>query len=98
MVDGVCVIYTKEAQTADSYIEKTAKELSKNYKVTVATSDGLEQLIIFGSGAFRLSAKALEEEVCSVEDNIRSMVKEYNLKAESTDIMRILREKLEEIE
>ncbi len=97
-IDGVCVVYTKEAQTADSYIEKTAKELSKNYKVTVATSDGLEQLIIFGSGAFRLSAKALEEEVTSVENNIKNMVKEYNLKAESTDIMRILREKLEKLE
>ncbi len=97
-VDGVSVVYTKEAQTADSYIEKTAKELSKNYKVTVATSDGLEQMIIFGSGAFRLSARALEEEVTSVEKNIRSMVKEYNIKAESTDFMRILREKLEEFE
>ncbi len=97
-IDGVCVVYTKEAQTADSYIEKTAKELSKNYKVTVATSDGLEQLIIFGSGAYRLSAKALEEDVCLVENNIRNMVKEYNIKAESTDFMRILREKLEKFE
>ncbi len=97
-IDGICVVYTKEAQTADSYIEKTAKELSKNYKVTVATSDGLEQLIIFGSGAYRLSAKALEEDVLSVENNIREMVKEYNIKAESTDFLRNLREKLEEIE
>ncbi len=97
-IDGVCVVYTREAQTADSYIEKTAKELSKNYKVTVATSDGLEQMIIFGSGAFRLSAKALQDEVCGVENNIRNMVKEYNIKAESTDFMRVLREKLEELE
>ncbi len=97
-IDGVCVVYTKEAQTADSYIEKTAKELSKNYKVTVATSDNLEQMIIFGSGAYRLSAKALYDDVCAVENNIRSMVKECNIKAESTDIMRVLREKLEEFE
>ncbi len=97
-IDGVCVVYTKEAQTADSYIEKTAKELSKNYKVTVATSDGLEQLIIFGSGAYRMSAKALEEDVGLVEKNIRDMVKEYNIKAESTDFMRIICEKLEKFE
>ncbi len=97
-VDGVCVVYTKEAQTADSYIEKAAKELSKNYKVTVATSDGLEQMIIFGSGAFRLSANALLDEVSSVENNIRNMVKEYNLKAEGSDFVRILRDKLEEFE
>ena len=97
-IDGISVVYTKEAQTADSYIEKTAKELSKKYRVTVATSDGLEQLIIFGSGAFRLSAQALREEVCGVENHIRSMVKECNIKAESADIMRVLREKLEEIE
>lgn len=97
-IDGVSVIYTKEAQTADSYIEKTAKELSKNYKVTVATSDGLEQLIIFGSGAFRLTAKALQEDVCLAENNIRDMIKECNEKAESTDFMRIIREKLEKFE
>jgi predicted RNA-binding protein with PIN domain len=97
-IDGICVVYTKEAQTADSYIEKTAKELSKNYKVTVATSDGLEQIIIFGSGALRLSANALRAEVESVEANVRSIVEQCNIEAENLDFLRVIREKLEEIE
>ena len=53
----ITVVYTKEAQTADAYIEKASKELSKNYNVSVATSDSLEQMIVFGSGAYRMSAK-----------------------------------------
>ena len=97
-VNGITVVYTKEAQTADAYIEKTAKELSKKYRVTVATSDGLEQLIIFGSGAFRLSARALKESVQAVEKNVSNIVSEYNIKAENSDFLRTIREKLEEIE
>jgi predicted RNA-binding protein with PIN domain len=97
-VNGITVVYTKEAQTADAYIEKTAKELSKKYRVTVATSDGLEQLIIFGSGAFRLSARALKESVQAVEKNVSDIVSEYNIKAENSDFLRTIREKLEEIE
>lgn len=97
-IDGICVVYTKEAQTADSYIEKTAKELSKNYRVTVATSDGLEQMIIFGSGALRLSAKALREEVERVEAHVRGIVEQYNIEAENSDFLRVIREKLEEVE
>ena len=54
-VGGIDVIYTKEAETADLYIEKAAHELSKKYKVTVATSDAVEQVIIYGAGAYRMS-------------------------------------------
>ena len=97
-IDGVCVVYTKEAQTADSYIEKTATELSKNYKVTVATSDGLEQLIIFGSGALRISANALETDVLLVENTVRQTLKEHYDNKENAEFLRIIREKLEEIE
>jgi predicted RNA-binding protein with PIN domain len=93
---GVSVVYTKEAQTADSYIEKTARELSRNYKVTVATSDGLEQLIIFGSGAFRLSAKAFMDEVVFVEENVREIIHRNNFNAENTEFLSLIREKLEE--
>ncbi len=57
------VVYTKEAETADQYIEKTVHEVHKKYHVTVATSDGLEQAIIFGEGAVRLSARELHEEL-----------------------------------
>lgn len=70
-VGNIDVVYTKEAETADMYIEKTAHELSKEYYVKVATSDGPEQLIIFGSGAFRINAGAFFGELKAVEDEIR---------------------------
>ena len=60
---NIDVVFTKEAETADQYIEKTAHELGKQHHVTVATSDALEQIIIFGQGARRLSARELKEEV-----------------------------------
>lgn len=69
--NNITVIYTKEAETADSYIEKASKELSKDYRVMVATSDGLEQLIIFGEGAERMSARELKEEVQRTEREIK---------------------------
>ena len=81
-VDGITVVYTKEAQTADAYIEKASRELSRNYKVTVATSDALEQLIIFGSGAYRMPARVLEEDVLQIEENVRSLMNKYNAEAE----------------
>ena len=58
---NIHVVYTKEAETADQYIEKTVHELGRKYQVTVATSDGLEQVIIMGQGASRLSAAGLRE-------------------------------------
>lgn len=70
-VGNIDVVYTKEAETADMYIEKTAHELSKEYYVKVATSDGPEQLIIFGSGAFRINAEAFFGELKAVESEIR---------------------------
>ena len=60
---GIYIVYTKEAETADSYIEYTTHVLSRDYNVTVATSDGLEQMIITGRGAVRMSARDLYEEV-----------------------------------
>lgn len=60
---NIHVVYTKEAETADQYIEKTAHRLAKQDHVTVATSDGLIQLIILGSGAVRMSAAGLKEEI-----------------------------------
>lgn len=68
---GVSVVYTKEAETADMYIEKTAHELAGDNRVRVATSDGAEQLIILGSGAFRISAAEFYEEVKAAEGEIR---------------------------
>ncbi len=73
---NIHVVYTKEAETADAYIEKFTQEISKKqkYKVTVATSDAMEQLIIMGQGAMRLSANDLKEEIKRVGELIR---KEY---------------------
>ena len=68
---NIYVVYTKEAQTADAYIEKTVHEIGKKERVTVATSDGLEQTIVFGEGAVRMSARELYEDVKSVQIDIR---------------------------
>ncbi|MEI3245766.1 MAG: NYN domain-containing protein [Lachnospiraceae bacterium] len=57
MYHNIHVVYTKEAQTADAYIEKTSKELAGKHRVRVATSDGLEQVIVMGHGAIRVSAR-----------------------------------------
>ncbi len=91
---GITIVYTKESQTADAYIEKAAKELTKQYNVTVATSDALEQLIIFGSGAFRMPARHLEEEVLQVEKGVQQMVEAYHLETESSGFLKVLEEKL----
>jgi len=60
---NIHVVYTKEAETADQYIEKFAHQNSKKYHVTVATSDGLEQIIIRGAGCALISARELKEEI-----------------------------------
>ena len=60
---NIYIVYTEEAETADQYIEKTVRRIAKNADVTVATSDGLEQVIIMGQGAHRMSAPGLKEEV-----------------------------------
>lgn len=60
---NIYIVYTKEAETADQYIEKTVRRIAKDAAVTVATSDGLEQVIILGQGANRMSAPGLKEEI-----------------------------------
>lgn len=76
---GITVVYTKEAETADMYIEKTAHELGKGHRVRVATSDNVEQIIIMGSGAIRVSATEFLAEVNEVEEAIRKVIEEkYN--------------------
>ncbi|MCI8372073.1 MAG: GTP-binding protein [Lachnospiraceae bacterium] len=69
---NIDVVYTKEAETADMYIEKVTLEISKNHTVTVATSDRLEQLIITGHGAVRISAERLREEIDGVRARMRA--------------------------
>ena len=68
---NITVIFTREAETADQYIEKAARELVKRYRVSVATSDAVEQVIIFGAGAHRLSARDLLERIIRAEEDVR---------------------------
>ena len=70
-IHGISVVYTKEAETADMYIEKVTHELGRKHRVRVATSDNLEQLIILGAGAVRVSAAEFQREVEEAEDEIR---------------------------
>ena len=70
---NIYVVYTKEAEIADQYIEKTTHEIGRKYKVTVATSDALEQVIVMGQGAYRISARDFYEEVERTEKQIREI-------------------------
>lgn len=71
---NIHVVYTKEAETADQYIEKLAHKIGRDYDVTVATSDGLEQLIIRGQGCKLLSARDFYEEIKRTEEQISGMI------------------------
>lgn len=73
-IGGIDVVYTKEAETADMYIEKVAHKLGKDHRVRVATSDNVEQLIIMGSGGIRVSASEFYDEVRLVEKTIRDLI------------------------
>ena len=75
-IHGIDVVYTKEAQTADAYIEKVTYEISRRYMVRVVTSDSMEQLIILGNGALRVSSRAFIEEIRAVEKEIHSFLNE----------------------
>lgn len=71
---NISIVYTKEAETADSYIERVTHELSKKHRVRVATSDGIEQMIILGNGAMRMSANELKERISEVNKEIRKFI------------------------
>ena len=73
---NIHVVYTKEAETADSYIEKTTYSIARHHKVQVATSDNLEQVIILGHGALRISAAELRAQVGQVKQQIDQILEE----------------------
>lgn len=73
---NIYVVYTKEAETADQYIEKTVHAIGRKYNVTVVTSDALEQVIILGQGGRRMSAHDLEEEIAAMRREIREQYTE----------------------
>ncbi|MCJ7856590.1 NYN domain-containing protein [Lachnospiraceae bacterium NSJ-143] len=69
--NNIFMVFTKEAETADHYIEKTVNKMPRECKIRVATSDGLEQLIILGNGAIRMSARELKLEVEDAQNTMR---------------------------
>ena len=75
---NISVVYTKEAETADTYIERVSKNLSKRHRVRVATSDGPEQMIILGNGALRVPAAALKKELTDAEKAIREIMENFS--------------------
>ncbi|OCN00251.1 translation elongation factor G [Clostridium sp. W14A] len=77
---NISVVFTKEAETADAYIEKVTNEIGKTHRVTVATSDAAEQLIILGHGALRLSADSFRAEVERAEGEIASILSKSRMK------------------
>ena len=78
---NIHVVYTKEAETADQYIEKTVHKIGRQHQVTVATSDGLEQIIIMGQGANRISARGLKEEI---EETRKQLRQEWHQRRQSS--------------
>lgn len=76
--DDIEIVFTKEAETADTYIERKAAELSNDYLLRVATSDNLEQMIVWGSGAFRISALEFRQEIEKTNKEIELFIKRYN--------------------
>lgn len=85
---GLEVIYTKEKETADHFIEKTLDEIGRVKRVRVATSDWIEQQIVLGRGGTRLSARELEAEIKNVKDNIKRKKRKYKEKNEEMDSLR----------
>lgn len=71
---NISIVYTKESETADTYIECTSHELVKNHRVRVATSDGAEQMIILGNGAMRMSASELHKRVDDMNKAIHEFI------------------------
>ncbi|MDD6539167.1 MAG: NYN domain-containing protein, partial [Firmicutes bacterium] len=74
---NITVVFTKEKETADAFIEKTSYELGGKYMVRVATSDRMEQMIIIGNGAFKISADEFKKEVQMTNEKIDGLLEEY---------------------
>ena len=95
---NIYVVYTKEAETADTYIERTTYEISKHHRVRVATSDGAEQLIILGHGALRLSASTFKAEVEHVSGQIAAILRANNAPGKSKAVAAALEKAMREQE
>ena len=93
---NITIVYTKEAETADAYIERATYEIGRQHRVRVATSDGPEQVIILGHGALRLSASAFHEEMAEVRKQIGDAVWQNNQKNAKTGAVRAALERAKE--
>lgn len=76
--NNIDIVYTKEAETADQFIEAVSQQMARDYRIRVATSDGLEQMIILARGATRITAKELKREIKDAEKEIKAL---YETKA-----------------
>ena len=85
---NIYVVYTKEAETADAYIERATYEIGRDHRVRVATSDGPEQLIILGHGALRESASGFREEIEQVQGQIAGVLTKNNSRSRNTGAIR----------
>jgi predicted RNA-binding protein with PIN domain len=83
IINGIEVVFTREGETADHYIEKVVNAIGRQEKVTVATSDWIEQQIVLGRGAMRISARELYNEVKSIISKRRFKAKENNTQRET---------------
>ncbi|WP_286146874.1 translation factor GTPase family protein [Neopoerus faecalis] len=93
---NITIVYTREAETADAYIERATYEIGRQHRVRVATSDGPEQVIILGHGALRLSASAFHEEMAEVQKQIGDAVFRNNQSEARTGALRAALEKAKE--
>ena len=94
-VGNIDVVYTREAETADAYIERTANSLTGNRRVRVATSDGMEQLIILAGGALRISAREFRREVEAVQGEIARFLRRNQARLPGEQVALALREALD---
>ena len=94
---NIDIVYTREAETADAYIEKAAYHLRGERRVRVATSDGMEQLIILASGALRISAREFRREVEQTEGELRDYLAKHALLANGNPVSEALRAAMERL-
>ena len=92
---NIHVVYTKEAETADAYIERTTYQIGREHRVRVVSSDGAEQIIILGHGALRVSAAAFHDEMTAVTGQIRSILDKNNLAGKARPMRAALERALE---
>lgn len=86
--DGIRIVYTKEGETADAYIERLISKLGKNYNIRVVSSDGLLQLSAISGGVLRMTAREFEAEVTSVRAEITSFIEELDRPAGRDTVLR----------